>query len=143
MLTDWFLQNKTKTKTVASKILLETSKISGALNSGLIWDLNSTPRPRGLGHHPSIKKLWIFHVQFLTIFNAWTYLTRFIASVSDSKVFTLAPWPTVWPTSGVSEAWKDIQISNRINFLNRKKTEWKITEKQKNFNNILIKSKQL
>ena len=94
------------------------------------------PWPWGLGNHPSIKKLWIFHVKFLTIFNAWTYLTRFIASVSDSKVFALAPWLTVWPTSGASEAWKEIQISNRINLLNRKKTEWKITEKQKKFYNF-------
>ena len=39
-------------------------KISGALNSCLIWNLNSTPRPWGLGGHPSIKNL--INIQILT-----------------------------------------------------------------------------
>ena len=46
-------------KVSASNFCWKLLKIGGALNSGLIRNLNITPWPWGLGGHPSIKKLSI------------------------------------------------------------------------------------
>ena len=45
-----------KTKSATSIEVLKVLKISGELNYGLIWDLNSSPWPWGLGLQPSDNK---------------------------------------------------------------------------------------